>query len=239
MTHNRVIVVEGIIGSGKSAFCDMLGTELDYLAGSSRQTLVLQEPDERGDANPYLADYYKDPPRWALAMQVHLLQARFRMQLQAQFHAMQGMGDAVLDRSYYGDVCFARLQVRDGFMSDREMRTYASLYEGMTCFVRLPSVCVRLLVAPEIANERIQRRAAEREGRRSELGIPVGYLERLDEEITKMVAELRAGGVQVYDLAWDEDRPTEDRRRAVKALAQRIVALKATDQMLTMHRRCM
>ena len=233
----KVIIVEGLIGAGKSDFSAMLGSALDDVSPNPT-CLVLNEPDERQGANPYLTDYYADQARYAFTMQAHLLQARFRMHLQAQWHVMQGIGHAVLDRSYFGDVCFARLQVRDGHMDEREFATYASLYEAMTCFVRLPTVCVRLLVSPAVANDRIRRRAEVREGRRSELGSPEGYLVRLDEEIGKMVDELRLGGVQIYEFAWDEDRPADETRfRAVLALAERIHHLRPPDPFLALHRR--
>ena len=136
MPCKKVVLVEGIIGAGKTVLTKELGAAL------GPQTLTLIEPDEKNNANPYLADFYADPKRWALVMQVHLLQARFRMHLQAQWHAMNGYGQAVLDRSFYGDTCFARMLNRSGDLSDREFDTYKSIYHAMTASVLLPNVSV-------------------------------------------------------------------------------------------------
>lgn len=228
----KVVLVEGIIGAGKSVLTRELGAALGEGA------LTLMEPDEKDNANPYLADFYADPKRWAFVMQIHLLQARYRMHLNAQWHAMSGKGHAVLDRSYFGDTCFARLQVSTGAMTPREFGTYQALYHTMTSAVMLPNVCVRLLVAPEISEKRIKRRMFDREGRRCEEVIDLDYLRSLDREISHMTTVLRQMGVTVIDMPWDIDRESEeDRRSAVQSLAARIEQEEAPDIFLDLHRR--
>ncbi len=230
--RKKVVIIEGIIGAGKSSLTKELGAAL------GANTLVQMEPDEANNANPYLSDFYKDQNRWALIMQVHLLQARYRMHLNAQWHAMSGVGHALLDRSYFGDTCFARLQLKNGAMSVREFDTYQSIYHTMTAAVLLPNVCVRLLVAPAISAERINRRMSDREGRKCESAIDVQYLIDLDREISHMVDVLRRQGVTVIDMPWDVDRESpEDRQVAVRSLAARITELDAPDPFLEIHRR--
>jgi len=230
--RKKVIIVEGIIGAGKSSLTMELGQAL------GPQTRVLMEPDEADDANPYLADFYGAPERWALVMQVHLLQARYRMHLNAQWHAMSGVGHAVLDRSYFGDTCFARLQLRNGCMTQREFNTYRNIYHAMTASVLLPNVCVRLLVSPEVARRRIRARMEEREGRRCESVIELQYLIDLDREISHMVGVLRQEGVTVIDMPWDVDRESpETRAIAVESLACRIAEEVPPDPFLDLHRR--
>jgi deoxyadenosine/deoxycytidine kinase len=226
-----VVIVEGLIGAGKSTLTRELGSAL------GPDTLVQMEPDEQNNANPYLADFYGDKDRWAFTMQVHLLGVRYRMQLMAQWHAMGGLGHAVCDRSYYGDTCFARMMHRTGQISDREFGTYRSLYQAMTASVLLPSVCVRLHVDPEVAAERIRRRASYRDGRKSELVIDLGYLRALDEEIDTTVGVLRGQGVRVIDLHWGSDRGTpEDRAEAIRVLAAQVAAEPEPD-LFHLHRR--
>jgi len=235
---NKVVIVEGLIGSGKTTLSRELGTAL------GPRTLTLFEPDEKnqdgqgGAGNPYLADYYADPARWSFVLQVHQLQARYRMHLQAQWHAMQGMGHAVLDRSYFGDTAFARLQYKDGLMSQREYDTYSSIYHAMTASVLLPSVCVRVLASPEVCQARVRKRMEVEEGRKCEDTIQLSYLQGLEREIDHMVGVLRSMGVVVFDLPWDASRPDqESRQQTVKALAERINALQPPDFFLDMHRR--
>lgn len=234
MAQGLVIVVEGIIGAGKSTLSQELGKAL----GSD--TLTLMEPDEQGNANPYLADFYGDKTRWAFSMQIHLLISRLRMQQSAQWHSMSGRGNAVLDRSYFGDVCFARLMHGTGEITHREFETYRIAYQTMTASVLLPSVCVRLRVDPAVAAERIRRRAEMREGRRSELVIDLGYLESLDREIDSMVSTLEQQGVRVFEVPWTVDRQTpEDRIQAIQRLAAEIVETAPNDLFKLHHQRIM
>jgi deoxyadenosine/deoxycytidine kinase len=201
-------------------------------------TLLLMEPDEKDEANPYLSDFYLDPKRWALTMQVHLLQARYAQQLQAQWHVINGKGHAVLDRSYFGDTCFARLQLQMGAMSPREFNTYQRIYHAMTASVMLPTLCIRLLVAPDIAHDRISRRMSQREGRLCESTIDLKYLVDLDKQIANMSSILRQQGVSVIDMPWDMDRDTEEQRMfAIKSLAARIAEVEPLDEFLDLHRR--
>lgn len=227
-----VVIVEGLIGAGKSTLTQELGAAL----GSN--TLTLLEPDERNNANPYLSDFYMDKDRWSFTMQIHLLAARYRMQLAAQWHALSQHGHACLDRSFYGDTCFARMMTRTGEISEREFETYRMIYQSMTASVLLPSVCVRLRVDPKIAATRIQERASQREGRKSELTIDLGYLQALDEEIDRTVAVLAQQGVRVLDVPWSTHRTTpEERAEAIQGIASTILNTTPPDLFLQYHKR--
>lgn len=230
--RSKVIIVEGLIGSGKTS----LSRELGQALGDN--TLTLFEPDEKQNANPYLADYYQEPARWAFVMQVHLLQARFRYHQHAQWHAMQGHGHVVMDRSYMGDTAFAKLQLRQGMMTQREFDTYTSIYHAMTASVLLPNVCIRVLVSPEVCNSRIAKRMTNETGRTCEKAIDLDYLRALDREIDHMVGVLRSQGVTILDMPWDTDRDSpEARRSAVEGLAARIRGIDPPDLFLDLHRR--
>jgi len=230
--HSKVIIVCGLMGGGKST----LSKELAEALGP--HTLHLKEPDEKENENPYLADYYANPERWSLTMQVALLSTRYRCHQHAQWHAMQGFGHAVMDSSYYSDTAFARLQVKMGLMTPREFDTYTTLYHSMTATVMLPTICIRVLVSPETAARRIMSRMEKETGRKCESTVSLDYLKGLDQEIDHMVDVLRRQGVTVLDVPWDLDRDNpETRRAAVEGLASRIQNLNPPDLFLDMHRR--
>ena len=231
----KVIIVEGNIGSGKST----LSAELSAAFGPS--TLLLQEPDERDQANPYLSDFYEDKHRYGFTMQVHLLAMRYRQQLHAQAHVMSDAGHAILDRSFYGDVPFAELLHEGGLMTNRELETYRLLYEAMSAHVLLPTACVHLLTDPETTLSRIEKRYNYRKGREAEKVIDLGYLKALDNKISKTTAILRNQGVEVFDVVWDAERETQEQREAtVQSLVRRIEGItqrRAGDVFTSHHQR--
>ena len=230
--RGKVVIVEGIIGAGKSSFSEELSVAL------GTDTLYLREPDEQDDGNPYLSDFYTDPSRWAFTMQTHLLQERYKMHLHAQWHTMTTAGNAVLDRSYFGDTAFARLQVKNGTMSNREFKTYQSIYHAMTASVLLPTVCVHLHVSPEVSASRIEKRMRSRTGRECETAIDLGYLYALQAEENFMVNTLKNQGVKVINIPWDMNRDSSyDRLPIVNEVANEILNYKPADMFLDLHRR--
>jgi deoxyadenosine/deoxycytidine kinase len=233
MNHGKVVIVEGIIGAGKSSF----SSELAGLLGEG--TLYLPEPDEKNNANPYLSDFYTSPGRWAYTMQTHLLQARYKMHLHAQWHAMTTGGNAVLDRSYFGDTAFARLQLAMGDMSQTEFDTYQSIYHAMTASVLLPTVCIHLKVEPHIAQQRIVRRMEDQTGRRCEDVIDLTYLANLRKEEDAVINILGKQGVQILSLDWNDDRANPDLRSSVINETANLINeyIPEGDLFLNLHRR--
>ncbi|MEO5988960.1 MAG: deoxynucleoside kinase, partial [Candidatus Eisenbacteria bacterium] len=62
MSENRYIVIEGVIGAGKTSLARMLTERL-------AAKLVLEEVEE----NPFLKDFYKDRARFGFQTQMHFL----------------------------------------------------------------------------------------------------------------------------------------------------------------------
>ncbi len=234
MKPGKVILIEGLIGSGKSTLSEELGKAL------GPNTLTLLEPDESGGANPYLDDYYKETARYACIMQLHLLGSRFKLHEAAQWHCLAGLGDAILDRGIYFDVSFFHLQYKMGFISERELQTYKMLYSSMVSHILLPTAVLRVLVTPEVALERIAKRMEKREGRKCESTIPLQYLKDLEVEIEKTINELKKSGVHVLDVPWEAERDSAKlRKQTVQGLVGRIKAIQPPDLFSGMHRRTM
>jgi len=242
---HKVIITEGLIGVGKTTFCRELGEAL----GS--ETLILYEHDQETAPDSFHAEFYADMQtaakegvdamkRYPVLFQVDQLARRFAMQQRAQWHVLCEAGDAILDRSFYGDTCFARMLVKSGHISEKEFAAYARLYKSNTFFVPHPNVCVRLLIHPEHAQERIQHRAEERaktRGTEAE-SVDIDYLFALDEEITYMTRVLAKMGVYILDVPWDTERETKDQRfRTIRGVVDRIRSFEPPDFFLDLHRR--
>ena len=171
--ENVFIGIAGMIGAGKSTLAARLGEHL--------KIDVYYEPVAD---NEYLADFYRDTPRYAFATQIYLLNRRFQ---QHQEIIWRGRS-AVQDRTIYEDSVFAKMLAEQGIMDERDYRTYVDLFRHMSNFMCKPNVIVYLDVSPERSMERIKARS-----RGVESGISLQYLTALHagyEEFIKDISRL-------------------------------------------------
>ncbi len=171
------VCVLGVIGSGKTTFARALQKAIIAKYGRCEG---LWEPVE---GNPLLPLYYKDPHRYALSMQIYMLNRRLEQQRVAQDLALMGVS-SVQDSSLFGDSCFVEMLRKDGILSTEEVAVYSQLFANMSRDVMYPSLVVYLNCDPEVAKSRIMKR-----GRECEKGIPVEYLAKLKAELDVLVAE--------------------------------------------------
>lgn len=201
--YGPILWVEGIIGAGKTTLTRALA-----------KTLGLRAIFEPVESNPYLADFYKFPQRWAFPMQIHLLHARFAMQKLAAYEAtMQGgYRGAILDRGLPGDRVFARLHMLKGNMSELEWQTYENAYDIMTCSLIPPSLMIYLEVDPEVAHERVTKRARD-----AEAGVGIDYLRELHRGYLDLLVEIESGehawsrGMRTMRIPWNTDDQPPDK----------------------------
>lgn len=159
--EERVIIIEGQIGVGKTTMGELLERELG---------IRLYRELQHDETHRLLDRFYADQPRWAFTLQIHFLNERFRMIKQ-----IRRDGGGALDRSIYGDRIFADVLHEDGSMSDEEYRTYETLLDNMLEHVQPPDVLIYLDCSVDTAMARIRKR-----NRGLESGIPRDYLERLN-----------------------------------------------------------
>lgn len=164
------ISISGLIGAGKTTLAEALGKELDLP--------VFYEPVID---NTYLADFYRDPKKYSFALQIYLLNRRFRQQQQIVWSGKGG----VQDRTIYEDSVFARMLKDSSLMEDRDYDTYMSLFSNMSNFMRKPNVIVHLDVTPEESLERILMRS-----RSCETTISIEYLRGLYAAYDRFVQEI-------------------------------------------------
>jgi len=226
--NGNVYIIEGIIGAGKTTFAKLLSEHLNCS--------WLQEPDEK-NGNPYLSKFYKDPHRWALTMQLHLLNTRYRMHQHAQWTSLQMKTDVVIDRSYFGDTAFARLQLKNNTMTQDEYNTYVMSYHNMTSTVLLPQICIHLKTTPKVSNERIAKRMELQTGRKCESVIDSKYLEDLDIEENFIIEILEKQGVKVYRIDWNDEKTEEEIKKKIVTLCCEISKHTIPDMLHDLHRR--
>jgi deoxyadenosine/deoxycytidine kinase len=159
MADNRYIVVEGVIGVGKTSLARLLSERL-------QAKLVLEEVEE----NPFLKDFYRDRARYAFQAQMHFLFSRY--QQQRGLRQMELFRERMVsDYLFQKDRIFASLN-----LSERELALYERLVGWLELEVMKPDVVVYLQANPDVLMDRIARR-----GRPFEKEMEREYIRELNE----------------------------------------------------------
>lgn len=155
----RYIVVEGVIGVGKTTLAHELATRFGA-------QIVLEEFEE----NPFLARFYEDRARWAFQTQLSFLASRFRQQQSLArrdlFHDL-----VVSDYAFDKDRIFARIN-----LSGDELHLYETMFTIMQPSVPRPDLVVYLQSSTDRIMEQIRRR-----GRAFEANMDPAYIQTLND----------------------------------------------------------
>ncbi|MBD3387028.1 deoxynucleoside kinase [candidate division KSB1 bacterium] len=109
MAYPNYICIEGVIGAGKTSLAGMLGKILNA-------KVMYEQPEE----NPFLEDFYTDPPRYAFQTQLFFLLSRYKQQ-QEFFQTDLFHETLISDYLFAKDRIFATLNLddRELFLYDR------------------------------------------------------------------------------------------------------------------------
>ena len=172
---HRYIVVEGVIGVGKTTLARLMARKL-------RGHLELEEVE----TNPFLKDFYEDRRRWAFQTQLFFLFSRYRQQRElAQIDLFQS--HVVGDYFFAKDRIFASLN-----LSDDEMALYDKIMELMEREVPQPDAILYLQASTDVLMERIRKR-----DRSFERNITTDYIEGLNEAYSHFFFHYRGSPVLV------------------------------------------
>lgn len=223
MRQSGYIIVEGNIGAGKSTFAAALAKAFVALGHKAE---YLAEPAD--GSNPFLPLYYEDPKRWAFTMQAHLLSKRYEMTQYAQHGALMGNGWYILDRSYFGDLYFANVQMKDGYFTPDEYASYVSLHKAMQANIHFPTAALFLDCNPEECKQRISKRMSEREGRKCESAIDLSYLYSLRAEIGRLCDFMRTQ-TQTVVRDWNRELSASEIFARAKDIADLLINSEPND----------
>ncbi|MEA3337361.1 MAG: deoxynucleoside kinase [Chloroflexota bacterium] len=158
---NRLVLVAGNIGAGKTSLTERLGARLGW------RTSFESVAD-----NPYLPDFYADMRQWSFHLQIFFLGHR------AEHHLglANSPDSAIADRSIYEDAhIFARALHHLGNLSERDYEAYRRLYGLVVAGLPRPDLLLFLDAPVPVLVDRIRRR-----GRDIESGISPEYLALLE-----------------------------------------------------------
>lgn len=157
----HLVLVAGNISAGKTSLTERIGARLGW------RTAFESVAD-----NPYLADFYADMRQWSFHLQVFFLGHR------AQQHIALATcpESAIADRSIFEDAhIFARALHHLGNLSERDYRSYRTIFDLVVGHLPRPSLVLHLRAPVPVLLDRIRNR-----GRRIERGITAEYLSLLD-----------------------------------------------------------
>ncbi len=193
----RYIAVEGVIGVGKTSLAKLLAERF-------RARLVLEEPE----ANPFLADFYKDPRRYAFQTQMFFLISRYK-ELRERVHPDLFHEGIVADYLFQKDRIFANLN-----LSDRELMLYNAIAPQLEAEVPTPDLVVYLQATPDVIVNRIHQR-----GRPYERLMDPKYTATLAEAYNYFFFHFREAALLVVNT---DDMNFIDRRSDLEDLITRI-----------------
>ena len=177
MNKYRHIVIEGPIGAGKTSLARLL-------AERGGAELLLEEPQD----NPFLAGFYQDPRRWALATQLFFLFQRANQLSglsQLDLFERRTVADFLLEK----DPLFARIN-----LSDDEFALYQRIYSHLAPQAAVPDLVIYLQAPVDTLMARVRRRAAS-----YERGITEDYLARLTQAYGRFFHEYDAAPLLIVN----------------------------------------
>ena len=151
------IAIAGNIGSGKTTLTKLLAARYGWTPRF-----------EPVDNNPYLEDFYHDMNRWSFNLQVYFLNKRFKEVVEIS----KSTDTIIQDRTIYEDACIFAPNLHDqGYMSDRDFKSYTDLFNVMMSLVKKPQLMIYIGSSIPTLVKHIEKR-----GRDYEKSIRIDYL---------------------------------------------------------------
>jgi len=167
-----MFIIEGNIGAGKSTFLQTIQKKMPALD-------VVFEPvhqwHKQGTGHSLLAEFYKDPQRWAYTLETFAMVCRVQEHLKEQENPNLMR---IMERSIFsGHYCFAKNDYVNGYMTELEWQVYQQWFDFLLnkkC--KLPQGFIYLRTEPTVAHARIAKRA-----RTGEDAISLDYITQIHE----------------------------------------------------------
>ena len=174
---SRFIVIEGLIGVGKTSLCRLLEER--------RNAELVLEP---ADDNPFLAHFYSDPERFAFPAQMFYLASRSQQQNNLRQNRLF-TNLLVADYIFEKDRLFAEQTLKG---SEIELYDTFSSLLGQT--ISVPDFVLFLDAPTEVVMKRINRRGID-----AEQQIEASYLNELRNRYYQLWADYSKAPVYVLD----------------------------------------
>lgn len=182
VNDQKVFIVEGNMGAGKSTFLKILERAL--------RVQVVQEPVAEwqavGGTENLLAHFYNDTNRWAYTFQSYAFVTRVREQ--ERMAKINPTTIQILERSVYSDrYCFAKNCFEMGKMTELEWKLYQEWFAWLVDnYTVKPAGFIYLQTDPEVCYQRMIKRS-----RSAESAVSLSYIELLHAKHEEWLLEKR------------------------------------------------
>lgn len=169
--NTKMVVVDGIIGSGKSAFAKQLADAFDfvYFPEPTLDTLLISPYGyDLRKIDPLLppsfkicdiSTFYKNPDHPNVPkFQFKMFMLRIEQYLNSLAHILNTGQGVVLERCIYGDFVFLETMHKFGWISGPALELYYDCRKNVLEELMRPHLVVYLDISPEVALERIKKR---------------------------------------------------------------------------------
>lgn len=188
----NIICIEGVVGAGKTTLGELLAEELSIE--------FFQEPYID---NPFLDKFYSNKERYSLLSQMYFLNKRIEIIEEAS-----KLNGCIMDRSIYGDYLFAKMHLKNKFMTEDEFSLYHSFWEKLISVRTNPILIIYLETSVENAMRKIKER-----GREFELGVEKEYWSSLNEEYSSFFDNYRDSIILKINIDNMDIRDNEEDRK--------------------------
>lgn len=177
--NNNCIIIDGVVGVGKSTLMNILHEEFSY-----------EKYEEPVVNNPILDKFYYDRSRYSFPLQIFFLNNRFK-----QIKEASKKESAVMDRSIYGDLIFAKMLCDNNEMTKEEFDIYMDLFGNMLEHLQPPKLMIYLRTSVDGAISKIKKR-----GRDYEQVVERAYWETLNKEYANYFENYTISPLLIIDV---------------------------------------
>lgn len=170
--RHKIISIEGNIGAGKTTLATLI-------AEATGRKLALEQFEQ----NPFLADFYAQPERYAFHTELFFLAERYE-----QWRLITNL-PLVADYSLAKSLYFAEVTLKGP-----ELEVFNRVYSALTALVPKPDLTVYLYRSSKQISNHIKQR-----GRAYEQAIPVHYLEQIQDNYLKHLSLLHDQKILIVD----------------------------------------